>query len=61
MAGCLAEDCPPPQDLGPCECHIDSQGLLALRCQQVEGWEDVYFIFDTGEVGNTRDIAFLFS
>nr|XP_053626707.1 oplophorus-luciferin 2-monooxygenase non-catalytic subunit-like [Cherax quadricarinatus] len=42
--GCMAV-CPPSEDLGPCQCHEDSNGIPALQCQDVTGWEEMESIF----------------
>ncbi|KAG7160222.1 putative Oplophorus-luciferin 2-monooxygenase non-catalytic subunit-like 17 [Homarus americanus] len=44
IVGCLA-GCPPPEDLGPCQCHDDPDGAPALQCRGVTGWEEVATIF----------------
>nr|XP_045610958.1 oplophorus-luciferin 2-monooxygenase non-catalytic subunit-like [Procambarus clarkii] len=44
LVGCMAQ-CPPSEDLGPCQCHEDANGVPALRCQDVTGWDEMENIF----------------
>lgn len=40
--------CPPPETLGPCECHVDAKGLPALVCRRVAGWQEVGDVINNG-------------
>ncbi|XP_063585235.1 uncharacterized protein LOC134762617 [Penaeus indicus] len=40
--------CPPPETLGPCECHVDANGLPALVCRNVAGWQEVGDVINNG-------------